>query len=233
MLKALIVDDEPLAHEVVLHHLKSHQDIDVVGQCYNATETLKWLAKSPVDLLFLDINMPALSGIELLKVIANRPQVIIITAYHQYALEGFELDVADYLMKPVSEHRFSQALDKVRKRMEKRFSELPKPQKIQSIILKVDREKCKFILEDIHLLEAYGNYVKVYYREKTRLVSSSLKKMIQQLPTHDFTQVHKSFVVNNHQVEAVDQSQLRLVGGKEIKIGKSFKQQAQKILTFN
>ena len=102
MLKALIIDDEPLAHEVILHHLAQHADFNIVGRCYNATTALSWLANNQVDLLFLDINMPELSGIEMLKVLRKRPQVIIISAYQEYALQGFELDVTDYLLSEIT-----------------------------------------------------------------------------------------------------------------------------------
>ena len=108
MIKALIVDDEPLAHSVILHHLKAHADVEVVGQCMNATQALSFLANNAVDLLFLDINMPELTGIEMLKVLANMPQVIIVSAYQEYALQGFELNVTDYLLKPVSAERLKQ-----------------------------------------------------------------------------------------------------------------------------
>jgi YesN/AraC family two-component response regulator len=151
LLNALIIDDEPLAHEVILYHLAQHADISIVGRCYNATQALSWLANEHVDLLFLDINMPDLSGIELLKVLRNRPQVIIISAYQEYAIQGFELDVTDYLLKPVCNERISQALDKVRFRAQKQSSNEAVP---QHIVLKVDREKRKFTLADISLLEA-------------------------------------------------------------------------------
>ncbi|KXI28294.1 LytR/AlgR family response regulator transcription factor [Paraglaciecola hydrolytica] len=219
MLTTLIVDDEPLAHEVLKHHLQAMTDITVVAQCYNASQALSYLASHRVDLLLLDINMPALSGIELLKVLGNRPQVILISAYQQYALEGFELDVVDYLLKPVSAQRFSQALDRVRRRLH----EPPKPQ-TSHIVLKVDREKRKFLLEDISLLEAYGNYVKVWQAEQVALATTTLKQLMQQLPAQEFVQVHKSFIVNRQHISATNHEHIRLKNGRQIKIGKSFKQ---------
>lgn len=227
MLKVLIVDDEPLAHEVILYHLAAHLDFSIVGQCYNATEALRWLANNHVDLLFLDINMPELSGIDLLKVLRNRPQVIIISAYQEYALQGFELDVTDYLLKPVCSERLSLALDKVRLRAQK---PLPKKTVPQHIVLKVDREKRKFTLVDITLLEAYGNYVKLWRAKDMVLVSSSLKLLIEQLPSTQFTQVHKSFVVNNAKIIALNTDTLSMECGKKIKVSKSFKKKVQQLL---
>lgn len=221
MFTTLIVDDEPLAHEVIKHHLQDQLDFKIVGNCYNATEALSYLANDSVDLLILDINMPALSGIELLKVLNKTPQVIIISAYQEYAIEGFELDVADYLLKPVSASRLSQALDKVRRRLD--IAPSIDANNPDYIVLKVDREKRKFVLDDISLLEAYGNYVRVWQGEQAILVSSTLKQCLQQLPQQQFVQVHKSFVVNKRQVVAIDNHHIRLRGDRLIKVGKSFK----------
>jgi two-component system LytT family response regulator len=225
LLSTLIIDDEPLAHEVIKHHLQEQADIKVVGNCYNATQALSFLANHHVDLLLLDINMPALSGIELLKVLHNRPQVIIISAYQEYAVQGFELDVADYLLKPVSARRLAQALDKVRRRLDAPAQPAP-----TYIVLKVDREKRKFALGDITLLEAYGNYVKVWQGESMTLVNSTLKLLLQQLPTSRFVQVHKSFVVNKSKVIAVDSEQVRLVGEQLVKVGKSFRSSLSELM---
>jgi two-component system LytT family response regulator len=227
MLKALIIDDEPLAHEVILYHLAQHADIGIVGRCYNATQALSWLANDDVDLLFLDINMPDLSGIELLKVLRKRPQVIIISAYQEHALQGFELDVTDYLLKPVCNERLSQALDKVRFRAIKQIANQTVP---QHVVLKVDREKRKFTLADISFLEAYGNYVKLWQGDNMVLVNSSLKLLIEMLPNAQFTQVHKSFVVNNSKVIAVDTDLITMECGRTIKASKTFKKKFQSLL---
>jgi DNA-binding LytR/AlgR family response regulator len=219
----LIVDDEPLAHEVIKHHLQGQTDFKIVGNCFNATQALSYLAEKQVDLLILDINMPALSGIDMLKILNNTPQVIIISAYQEYAIQGFELDVTDYLLKPVSASRLSKALDKVRQRLGTQpanNSAYP-----NYIVLKVDREKRKFVLDDISVLEAYGNYIRVWQGEQVSLVSSTLKQCLQQLPQAQFVQIHKSFVVNKQHVVAIDNQHVRLKDDREIKVGKSFKNQ--------
>lgn len=230
MLTALIIDDEPLAHEVILHHLVRQPDVEVVGRCYNATEALSWLANHQVDLMFLDINMPALSGIELLKVLANRPQVLIVSAYQEYALQGFELDVTDYLLKPVSAERLSMALDKVRLRASTQLFDVVESRQSQSIVLKVDGGKRKWLLSEISLLEAYGNYVKLWQGDNMTLISSSLKQLKASLPDAQFTQVHKSYVVNNSKVTAINTDTLTLEGGRVLKMGKLFRQRAQQLL---
>ncbi|WP_027672816.1 LytR/AlgR family response regulator transcription factor [Rheinheimera baltica] len=219
MLNTVIIDDEPLAHNVIKHHLNERDDIAIVANCYNATEALSYLAHHRVDLILLDINMPELSGIDMLKVLSNRPHVIIISAYQEYAIDGFALDVVDYLLKPVSAERLIEALNKVHRRIDVPVSPLN-----AYLMLKVDREKRKFLLGDITWIEAYGNYVKVWQGEHMTLVSSSLKRLVQQLPRQQFVQVHKSFIVNRDKVVAVDNDHVRIEGGLVVKVGRLFKQ---------
>ena len=199
---------------VRLHRLAaahSEEAIDYLVERANTNNRLP-------DLILLDINMPALTGIELLRVLHNRPAVIIISAYKEYAIEGFELDVVDYLVKPVSAERLFAALNKVRRRITS--AKLPAE---PYIVLKVDREKRKFLLNNISLFEAYGNYVKVWQGEQMTLVNSTLKWLLQQLPDQQFVQVHKSFVVNKDKVLAVEHELLRLEGEQQVKVGKLYK----------
>jgi len=214
MIKAIIVDDEPLAHQVILHHLESYSDIKVVSQHFSAKDALYQLAKSTIDVVFLDINMPELSGLELIQSLANPPQIIIVSAYEEYALAGYELNVTDYLLKPVSAQRLQQAINKVRERI----SQTPKS---KTITLKVDREKRKLSLDTIEYIEAYGNYVKVHQEDQTILATTTLKQILEQL-LGSFTQIHKSYIVNNSRVIAVTNEHVELDTGDKIKIGKSF-----------
>ncbi|MEL0645908.1 LytTR family DNA-binding domain-containing protein [Pseudoalteromonas agarivorans] len=226
MLNTIIVDDEPLAHEVLLHHLSTHKDINITGQYLNAKDALCALATSSIDLLFLDINMPEISGIALLKVLANRPQVVIISAYQEYALAGFELDVTDYLLKPVSAQRLDRAINKVRQKRKLVTLNSMTP---QTITLKIDREKHKIHLSDIDMFEAYGNYVKVWQGEKALLASCTLKSILQELDT-SFIQVHKSYVINKKKVVALSNDSVQLASGVSVKIGKSYKQLVRDII---
>jgi DNA-binding LytR/AlgR family response regulator len=234
MLKAIIVDDEPLAHQVLLHHLKSYPDISVVKQCYDATRAMAFLAGETVDLMFLDINMPQLSGIELLRVLANRPQVVLISAYQEYALEGFELDVTDYLLKPVSPDRFTKAIGKVLTRHQASTQDVqPVDKKVPEplfVNLKVDRGVQRFSVTNIVLCEAYGNYVKLREEQSMTLVSSTLKAIASQLPVTQFVKVHKSYLVNKKFVKSVQTDTVVLTTGQTVRIGKSFKKSAQALL---
>ncbi len=226
MLSVLIVDDEPLAHQVILHHLENTKDFQVVGQCYSAIEALQRLSRDTVDVIFLDINMPQLNGIEMLKVLANKPHIVIVSAYQEYALEGFELDVCDYLLKPVSRQRFEQALDKLRR--------INAPAKNENgevtIVLKVDRELQKFKLSEISYFESYGNYVKVWRKTQHILVTSTLKNVVSMLPGEGFTQVHKSYVVNNQHVKRVGSEFITMESEQQLRVGKTYKSEVNSIL---
>lgn len=216
----MIVDDEPLAHEVILHHLENRKNVTIIKQCYQAAEALSWLASNSVDLILLDINMPHLTGMEMIRVMADPPQVIIVSAYQEYALEGFELNVTDYLLKPVTAERLDKAIEKV----VQRGKQPQLPSKVEeSVFLKVDRGLKKFKLSEITILEAYGNYVKLWQDENHILISSTLKQLYQQLPEQNFTQVHKSFVVNNQSITEFNTNALVLDNGRTIAVGHSFK----------
>ena len=222
VIKAIIVDDEPLAHQVILHHLESYSDIKVASQHFSAKDALYELAKSTIDVVFLDINMPELSGLELIQALANPPQIIIVSAYEEYAITGFELNVTDYLLKPVSAKRVQQAINKVRER-------IYLAPKSKSITLKIDREKRKLSLDTIKYIEAYGNYVKVHQDDQTILATTTLKQLLEQL-IGSFTQIHKSYIVNNNRVIAITNEHVELDNGDKIKIGKSFKEHCKVLL---
>ena len=234
MLKILILDDEPLAHQVLLHHLAQESDVQVVAQCYSAAEALAVLAKQQIDLLLLDIQLPVLTGLEMLGLLAQPPQVVLISAYAEHALTGFALDVADYLLKPVSGERLSQALAKVRRRLLLPELTAVSPQPVAApnyIILKVERELRRFELASICCFESYGNYVKVWQGERMTLVNSTLKQLRAELGAAAFVQVHKSYLVAASHVISRDSHQLQLSNRMTINIGDAYKQQARLLLS--
>ena len=154
--------------------------------------------------------------------LANPPQIIIVSAYEEYAITGFELNVTDYLLKPVSAKRVQQAINKVRER-------IYLAPKSKSITLKIDREKRKLSLDTIKYIEAYGNYVKVHQDDQTILATTTLKQLLEQL-IGSFTQIHKSYIVNNNRVIAITNEHVELDNGDKIKIGKSFKEHCKVLL---
>ncbi len=231
--KLLIVDDEPLAHQVLLHHLAAHADMVVAGHCYSAAEAMAMLAQHPIDLILLDIQLPVLTGLQMLQLLAKPPQVVLVTAYAEFALDGFALDVTDYLLKPVSGERLASALDKVRRR-----AGLPAPVATpatvvgnEHIVLKVDRELRRFELASICCFEGYGNYVKVWQGQQMTLASTTLKGVMEQTAAAGFIQVHKSFLVNPSHVLSLDSQLLKLSNQQQIRIGEAFKAQARRIFT--
>lgn len=216
MLKVLIVDDEPPAHEVLLFHCRQHGDIEVVGQCNSAGEALAFFETMSADLMFLDIHMPLFGGLDLLRGMNAAPPTIIVSACQDHALDGYELDVIDYLVKPVSADRFSASIAKARRRLHR-----APPAPGQYLVLKVDRAQRRFLLSDIEYFEAQGNFVTVWGKDGGCLATTTLKSLLQALPPQDFVQVHRSFIVNRTKIVEQRQSLLRLESGREIRLGKS------------
>ncbi len=213
--KVVLIDDEPIAHQVLLHHLKKYPNFEIVAQCYSAVEALQVLANQDIDLLFLDINMPALTGIEMLKVVKQCPSVIIVSAHPEYAIDGFELNVVDYLLKPVNETRFAQAIDKLS------FASTSLSA-ATSLTLKVGRSLERVTLTDITYLESYGNYVKVWVKDNMILANTTLKSLIDELPKENFVQINKSTVINLTHIHSVTSKDVTLIDGQTKKVSKLF-----------
>ncbi len=221
MLNVLIVDDEPLAHEVLVHHCRAQSDLTIVGQCHNAAEALAALERQRVDLMFLDVRMPRFGGLDLLRGLTAPPLTIIVSAHREHALDGFDLDVIDYLLKPVSAARFAEALDKVRRRIA--ADEPPETGPARDIILKVDRSRRRFALDRIAYFQAQGNFVLVSSADGTVLATTTLKALHEALPNQSFVQVHKSYIVRRAAIVAQRSDSLELESGTAIPIGKSFR----------
>lgn len=238
ILKTLIVDDEPLAHEVILEFVKELPFIEIVGQCYSATEALAFLSGQTVDLLFLDIQMPMLTGLELLKLLPNKPQVIITSAYQEYALEGYALDVTDYLLKPFAYDRFLQATSKALSKHQQNTAlsaqpvsaSLNEPPAITHLFIKVDRKQIQVPLEEICALEAYGNYVKVWRDKQCLLTPKTLTSFEQIVPDETFIRIHKSVIVNKIHIDYLEANTLYLKNGQSHAIGKQHKFNLKQVL---
>ncbi len=245
-LTALIIDDEPLAHDVILTFAKEVPFLEVVGQCYSATQALTYLASHQVDLIFLDIQMPMMTGIEFLKVLQNKPQVIVTSAYQEYALQGYELDVTDYLLKPFRYDRFIQAASKVLKYHARQVEDNEKVDSGQErvateiapvikttpshIFIKVDRKKVQLALTEISCLEAYGNYVKVWRSDQSLLTPRTLTSFAETLPKDQFIRIHKSVIVQISFIDFIEGNSLHLKGGQIFSIGKQNKESLRQAL---
>jgi len=228
ILKAIIVDDEPLAHEIILDYLADIPFVEVVAQCYLATQALNYISENQVDLLFLDVNMPKLSGLELLKVLTNKPQVIITSAYQEYALESFELDVCDYLLKPYRYDRFLKAINKAHEQVKLQGLSTEPCTEVdneeQTIFIKVDKKLIQLNLAEIVFFEAYGNYVKVWLNETVYLTPRTLSSFEEQLADNQaFIRVHKSFIIQKSKIDFIEASVITMNNQQHVAIGKNYK----------
>jgi DNA-binding LytR/AlgR family response regulator len=232
MLKTLIIDDEPLAHEVILGYAKSIPFIDVKGQCYLATEAFTLLQQTPFDLIFLDIHMPKLKGLDFLRSLPNPPLIILATAYEEYALESYELDVCDYLLKPFRFERFAQAANKALERYQLKQNTTERGELPQHILIKSDKKHIQLKLEDIYYLESYGNFVKVWLDGEFLLTARTLSSFLAELPDA-FCRIHKSYIINRQYLDFWEGNYLRLKNEKELPIGKSYRKEFREIMLGN
>lgn len=221
-MKCLIVDDEPVAQRIIMKYLSELSGYEVVDTCLNALEAMQVLGHKEVDLLFLDIEMPKLKGLAFLKALPKAPHVIITTAHREYAYEGFELEVLDYLLKPISFERFLRSINKFQRLYEPSVSQSSFPQKTTKFIyVKSERKTLKLQEDDISHLEGMNNYIIIHHRGKTHIVYTSISNMLKELG-EQFLRIHKSFVINRNHIlsyskEVVD------IAGKELPIGKAYK----------
>ncbi|MDJ1471823.1 LytTR family DNA-binding domain-containing protein [Cytophagaceae bacterium DM2B3-1] len=229
-LSALIIDDEPLAHDVILRYLEDVSFVQVVGQCYQASEAIQVVNTQKIDLIFLDIRMPRIQGLDLLRTLRQKPLVIITSAYQEYALESFELDVCDYLLKPFRFDRFLKAVQKAYELYQLKNQEgsnLPgvsEPAPEQQIFIKSDKRFIQLNLKDIYYLEAYGNYIKIWLEDRYHLTMRTMGSFEDQLPENDFIRVHKSFIVNKNHVAYLEGKMVILKNNKRIQVGKNYTQ---------
>ena len=225
--KCLIVDDEPLAIKVIKKYISDVDEFEYAGDCSNAVEALSFLAENDVDLLFLDINMPKLSGIELLQTIKNPPLIVITTAYREYAVESYDYDVVDYLVKPIEFPRFFRMVQKVNERLK-----LPTPEsssgkadtiqeKVDHLFLKVDKKMVKVFLNDILYVESLKDYVMVRTINEDLIVHHNLQSFTDLLPPDHFMRIHRSYTASLNKIKAIDGNQVE-IGGKCLPIGRNY-----------
>ena len=235
LLKAVIVDDEPVARKVIREYMEDISYLELAGMAENPLKADALLNGQRVDLLFLDINMPRLSGIEFLRATAgraNQPMVIITTAYAEYALDGFELDVVDYLVKPFSFERFLKACNRARDLYNGRSRVNPvvsKSQEPDHFFVKVDNSLEKVMFDELMYVEARMNYILLHTTGRKLIVYLTLKGLLENLPADRFIQVHKSFVVNRESVKSIRGNILNL-GHAEIPVSQHYQEEAMLVI---
>lgn len=225
ILQCIIADDEPIARQILENYIESIPNLKLMASCKNAFEVMEVLEENSADILFLDINMPKLSGLSLLKTMQQRPDVIITTAYSEYAVEGFELAVTDYLLKPFSLERFLQAVLKVQQKLNAPAESLSseKEEVSTSIFVKSDKKIVKLNFNDISYIEAYGNYIKIYTDTMT-LTPQTLSDFLEKLPSN-FIRIHKSFAINFKELQLIDGNQVLLQNNTKLPVGKSYRKE--------
>jgi len=219
--KCIIVEDEPLAQNILKKYIADHPSLELVATCTDALEAQLILNKQSIHLIFLDINLPKLSGINFLKSLLQSPLIIFTTAYPEFAVEGFELNAVDYLLKPFSFERFLKAVNKVIEKLNN-FS-LPKKEEIDAFIFfKSDKKIHKVDLESIHYIEAVGDYMKVITDSGQLLINETMKNLQEELPARSFIRVHKSFIISRNRIKFIEGNYIQ-VENKSIPIGATYR----------
>jgi len=225
--RCLLVDDEPPALKILQSHISNVKGLEIVALCKNAVEALDVLHEKQVDLIFLDIKMPTIIGTDFLKSLSHPPKVIFVTAYREYALDGFELDAVDYLVKPVSFERFLKAIGKVKRMMGQEVAshiEEYKTNPEEFVYLKVDKSMQKILINQILYIESWKDYVKVFMSNgKSYLVKQSISSLENLLSEHKFLRIHRSYIVSLSKISGYNNLTVRLEE-KEIPIGRFYKQ---------
>lgn len=228
-LSCYIVDDEPLAIEVLQAHIENLGAIELKGSFQNPVNAFQALHQQPVDLLFLDIQMPTLTGIDLIKSLANPPMVIFTTAYREYALTGFELDVIDYLLKPISFERFLQAIGKVYKYRAGTAQAHESTADDSILYVQAENRKVKIVLDEILFLESQRDYVKIVTAIRTIVVHEKTSVLEERLRQHGFLRIHRSFIVPISKIESWSVCEVG-IGEYVLPIGRTYSSELQKVL---
>lgn len=230
-IRCAIVDDEPLAHNILEEYISKIIDLELVKNCYNTMEAIACVRNDFIDLIFLDIQMPGLNGIQFLKSISNPPKVIITSAFSEYALEGYEYSVADYLLKPISFERFLKAVNKIEFPLSN--NPVDSGEKIIQnegfIFLKADKVNYKIEYKKLKYIEGCGNYIKVFTDEKMLLVSEKMSEIEKKLPKELFLRIHKSYIVSLQNIKKYEKN-LVVIEEKTLPIGNTYKREIEKVL---
>jgi len=236
----MIVDDEPLAHKVLEKYISQVQSLELVSNCKNAMEAINYLHSNSVDLIFLDINMPDLSGIDFLKTLKFQPQVIFTTAYSEFAMESYEYGVTDYLLKPIKFDRFLKAVNRAIDTLGSNKSEEPISVKENNeqdqedddanhIFIKQDSSVYKVKYSDFLYVEAFGNYLKVFTADQKIVARKTMAEFEKSLTNENLIRVHKSYIINILKIDKIELNQIH-IGDKEISIGTIYKSELMKRL---
>jgi DNA-binding LytR/AlgR family response regulator len=232
MLRCIAVDDEPLALELLEDNISKVPYLNLVATCSNAMEAMKLLQEQTVDLIFLDIQMPGLTGLQFIQSLSNRPMIILITAYEKFALEGFNLDVVDYLVKPVSLDRFVKACNKAFElfQLKNRSKENNSEAAPDYFFVNVEYSLLKVVRSDIKYIEGLKDYIKIHLNSSAKPVVTrmSMKAMEEQLPAGQFIRIHKSYIVSVAFITSVRKSSV-MIGNEELPVSETYQDTLMKL----
>ena len=222
IINCLIIDDEPLAINVIKNHIKEIDNINVIDTFNSAIDALNFMKSNTVDLLYLDINMPLLDGLDFIKSLDKKPMIVITTAYSEYAIKTYELEVLDYLMKPISFPRFLKAVNRAFKELNSNLTSNLKVAKRAHIFIKVDKKKMqKIYLDEILIIESLRDYLKITTISNKYIIHSTLSSFTEKLPSNNFIRIHRSFTIAIDKIEAVQGNSVEIDGIKYV-IGRSY-----------
>lgn len=217
MIKCLLIDDEPYALELLAKYIAEFADMEVAAQCRSVDAALPVLQSEHIDLLFLDVKMPKMTGMEFLKEMGHIPDVILTTAYREYAVQAFEFGVLDYLLKPISFLRFSKAVQRYRQQQADKATG-----DIHHIVVKSGFQYHKIELSDIQYIQSAKEYVSIISNKEKYMVRGSMGEILSQLPDNSFIQVHKSYIVPLSHIRSISTAEVYLAGNVTLPLGRSF-----------
>lgn len=224
----LIVEDEPLAAELLSDYVKQIPFLQLQGVCTDALAAMEFLHAENIDLLFLDLHLPKVRGFDFLRSLKNPPRVIVTTAYHQFAVEGYELDIIDYLLKPIEFSRFLLAVNKLRNEKQSRSTEQTSTEK-KYYLFQVDKKSVKLFADEILFVESMKEYVKISTASKTILTKFTMNELETNLADENFLRIHRSYLIAKNKVQAFSASEVE-IADKKIPIGRNYKETVLKAL---
>jgi len=234
MMNCIALDDEPLALEIIEAYVKKHPELNLIARCNNADEASKVLNSQHIDLMFLDIQMPGVTGLNFVRSLKNKPLFMFTTAYSEYAIDGFELDAIDYLLKPIAYDRFEKAIEKAKEYYTIKNNSGLTESDLENdfIFVKANQQLIKLAYGEILYVEAFADYVKIFLNDRKIVTLQTMKKMEAKLPSDIFSRVHRSFIVNRKAVQSFSTSVCE-VNGEKIPVGKNYKNDFIKLMKSN
>jgi len=228
-IRCLVVDDEPLARELIETHIQAVEILECVTSCDDAMKAFEVLNATKIDLMFLDIQMPLITGLDFLKSLKNAPKVIITSAFRNYALEGYELDVVDYLLKPVTFQRFFKAIEKYNQTRTGQNRFLKDSNELNFIYLRSNKKNYKVYISDIQYIESLKDYISIHTEKGTLVIKQPISEIESILPQKKFLRIHRSYLINIEKISSFTANDID-INTKELPIGTSYKQQVSNAL---